>query len=248
VNAPFPFFGGKREVTETIWARLGSPKRLESAQLIARALGGRYLGTRFGGKRLSRVRNGHGCACFFGVVPSSAKNTKLSLGLFASWSSNARSNKGGYHVCWSRSPAKWSMSALDVFCGLASALLCSAHFCSRCRAEYMPDYSFSARRCVDKVGTICLMKRDPLSFGVCPRATPRLNYGNSRTQASRRKLIEPVGFMGRFGACVIDMIANALRDIECPPNITNLLSSGIAQFVDIPGAIHWTASYHGIAA
>ena len=27
MNAPFPFFGGKREVTEAIWARLGSPKQ-----------------------------------------------------------------------------------------------------------------------------------------------------------------------------------------------------------------------------
>ena len=27
MNAPFPFFGGKREVTDIIWARLGSPKQ-----------------------------------------------------------------------------------------------------------------------------------------------------------------------------------------------------------------------------
>jgi DNA adenine methylase len=27
VNAPFPFFGGKREVADVIWARLGSPKQ-----------------------------------------------------------------------------------------------------------------------------------------------------------------------------------------------------------------------------
>ena len=38
--APFPYFGGKREIASAIWSRLGSPRQV--AMWVARQLGGTW--------------------------------------------------------------------------------------------------------------------------------------------------------------------------------------------------------------